>query len=74
VNQCFTYTRSKGKGKAIPLQDVGRPLGLQEFEDPRITSQSAREGSKVVSSTNRLFLHPPPPPHPPGNIPTTLFC
>lgn len=60
MNQCFAYTCSKGKGKVIPLQDVGRPLGLQEVEDPRITNQSAREGSNVVSCTNRLSLPPSP--------------
>ena len=37
------------------------PLGLQEFEAPRISRQSAHEGGKVVNPTHR-------PPLPPGDI------
>jgi len=40
---------------------LDRPLGLQKAEAPRISRQSAHEGGKVVSTTNR-------PPLPPGDI------
>ena len=49
-----------------PITDLDRPWGLQEVELPYF-SQSAHEGSKVVSPTHR-------PPLPPGNIPGTHFC
>jgi hypothetical protein len=45
------------KGKAIPL-GLDRLLELQEGEDPRISTQSAHEGGKVVSPTHMLPLHP----------------
>ena len=35
----------EGKGKAIPLQALGRPLGFQEVEAPRISRQSALEST-----------------------------
>jgi hypothetical protein len=31
---------------------VNRPLGIQDFEAPRISRQSGHEGGKVVSSTH----------------------
>ena len=43
--------------KAI-LLDVDRPLGLQEFEAPRISRQSAHEGCKTVSPIHRPSLTP----------------
>jgi hypothetical protein len=55
------------KGKAIPLQALGRLLGFQEVEAPRISRQSALEGGMVVSPTHRPSL-------PPGRIPGTHFC
>jgi len=42
-------------------------LGLQEFEAPRISGQSAHKRVKVVSPKHR-------PPLPPGDIPGTHFC
>ena len=42
-------------------------LGLQEFEAPRISRQSAHEGGKVVSSTHR-------PPLLPRGYSGDLFC
>jgi hypothetical protein len=56
----------KGKGKAFPLQALDRPLGFQEVQAPRISTQSAHEGGKV-SPTHRPSL-------PPGRIPGTHFC
>ena len=49
---------SKGKGKAIPLQALCRPLGFQEVEAPKIYRQSALEDGKVVSLTHRPPLPP----------------
>jgi len=46
---------------------LDKPLGLQEVEPPRISRQSALEGSKVVSPTHRA-------PIPPTGIRGTLFC
>ena len=43
-----------------------RPSGLQEVEAPRISRQSAHEGSKAASPTHRPSL-------PPGKIPGTHF-
>ena len=54
----------KGKGKAFPLQALGRPLGFQDVEAPRISRQSAHECGKVVNPKDR-------PPLPPGKIPGT---
>jgi hypothetical protein len=55
------------QGKDIPLQALGRPLGFQEVEAPRISRHSEHEGGKVVSPKHRPFL-------PPGRIPGTHFC
>jgi hypothetical protein len=52
------HIKEKGKGKAIPLQALDRPLGLQEGRAPRISRQSALEGGKVVSPTHRPILPP----------------
>jgi hypothetical protein len=57
----------KGKGKAFPLQALGRPLGFQEVEAPRISRQSAHEGDKVVALRTGRLYHP-------GRIPGTHFC
>jgi hypothetical protein len=57
----------KGKGKAIPITGLDRPLGLQEVEARRISRHLAHEGGKVVSPMHRLPL-------PPGDIPGTHFC
>jgi hypothetical protein len=35
-----------------------KSLGLQEVKTPRISRQSAQEGGKHVSPTNRPSLHP----------------
>jgi len=53
--------------KSIAYKSLDRPLGLQEFETPRISRQSANEGGKIVSPTYRPPLHP-------GYIPGTHFC
>ena len=56
----YTYTK-------LYLYRIGRPLGLQNVEAPRISRQSAHEGGKVVSPIQR-------PPLPPGDTPITHFC
>jgi hypothetical protein len=38
--------------------DLDRPLALQEVEAPRVSTQSAREGGKVVSRRHRPLLAP----------------
>jgi len=43
------------------------PLGIQDVVAPRISSQLANEGGKVVRPTHRLPL-------PPGYTPGTYFC
>lgn len=43
---------------------VDRPLGLQDFEVPRIHRKSAHESGKVISPLHRA-------PSPPGDIPGT---
>jgi hypothetical protein len=55
------------EGKAILLQAFDRLLRFQEVEAPRISTQSALEGGKVVSPTHRPSL-------PPEKIPGTHFC
>jgi hypothetical protein len=52
--------------KTIPLQGLGRPLGLQMVEPRRISKLSPHECGDV-SHTHR-------PPLTPGNIPGTHFC
>ena len=48
------------EGKVVQQSYTGldRPLGLLEFEAPRISIQSAHEGGKVVSPTHRPPLPP----------------
>ena len=48
---CGTADRS-----SHPLTGLGRPLGLQEIEAPRITRQSAYEKDKFVNHTHRSPL------------------
>jgi len=47
----------KVKGKAIPLQAYSGPEGSRSLRLPD-SRQSAHEGGKVVSPSNRLPLHP----------------
>ena len=53
-------------GESCPITDLDSPLGLQEVQAPRIYSQSAHEGGKVVSPTYR-------PPLPPRGYPWYSF-
>jgi hypothetical protein len=53
--------------QSYPITVLDRPLGLQEVEASRISRQSAHEGGKFVSPTQRPHL-------PPGDIPGTHFC
>jgi hypothetical protein len=53
------------KKKSNPITGLDRPWGFQ-VDAPRISRQSAREGGKFVSPTNRSLL-------PPVNIPGTHF-
>jgi len=60
------FDRSKGKGKAVPLQawsdpEDSRKLGFPDF------MTTAQDGVKIVSLTHR-------PPLPPGYAPGTHFC
>jgi hypothetical protein len=55
------------KTKAFPLQALGRPLGFQEVEAPRISGKSALEGGRTVSPRHRPSL-------PLGKISGTHFC
>ena len=50
----------------IPL-DLNRPLGLLEFETPRISRHSAPKSCKAIILKHR-------PPLPTGDIPGTHFC
>jgi hypothetical protein len=43
---------------SYPFIGLGRPLGLQEVEAPRISRQLAHEGGKVVSRKHRPPLLP----------------
>ena len=54
---CKIQTKVK-KVKSFPATGLDRPLGFQEVEIPRISRQSAHEGSKVVSPTHRPSLYP----------------
>jgi hypothetical protein len=47
-----------------PCTGLGRPLGYQQVEAPRISTKSVHEGGKVFSAMHR-------PPLPPGYIPGT---
>jgi hypothetical protein len=51
----------------LSLYRLERPLGLQDFEAPRIARKSVHEGGKVVSPKHR-------PPLTPGDIAGTHFC
>jgi hypothetical protein len=53
--------------KNYPITGLDRALGLQEFEVPRISRQSAHEYSEVVNSTHR-------PPLPLRRYPGAHFC
>ena len=59
-------SKSKGKGKAVPLQAWSGPEGSRKlrFLDFITTAEGC---GKVVSLTHR-------PPLPPGNTPGTHFC
>jgi hypothetical protein len=41
---------------SCPITDLHRPLGIQKVDAPRISNQSALEGGKVVSPTQRMPL------------------
>ena len=58
--------KSKGKGKAVPLQAWSDPEGSSKlsFSDFMTTAQ---DGGKVISLTHRSPLLP-------GNAPCTHFC
>ena len=58
--------KSKGKGKAVPLQSWSGPEGSRRLRLPDFMT-TAQDGGKVVSLTYR-------PPLPPGNTPGTHFC
>ena len=50
----------QGKARySYPCTGLERHLGLQDVEAPRISTQSAHEGRKVVSSIHWPQLHPP---------------
>ena len=57
----------KVEAKSYPYTDLDWPLGLQKIEAPRISTQLAREGSKVLIPTHRPSL-------PPGVISGTHIC
>ena len=50
--------------ESYPCTGLGRPLGFQQVEAPRISTKSAHEGGKVISAVHR-------PPLSPGDIPST---
>jgi len=55
----FQKTKSFGQlgaNESYPYTSLDRPLGLQEFETPGISRQSAHEGGKAVSPTHQLSL------------------
>jgi hypothetical protein len=60
------WVRSKGKGKAVPLQAWSDPEGSRKLRCPDFMIM-AQDGGKVVSLTHR-------PPLLPGNTPGTHFC
>ena len=52
----------QGKARySYPYKGLERHLGLQEVDAPRISTQSAHDGGKVVSSNYWLQLQPLPP-------------
>jgi hypothetical protein len=52
----YLQPRTYVYANSYPCTDLGRLLGLQVFETPRIPRQSARECSKVVSATHLPLL------------------
>jgi len=44
------------EGVGYPITGLNRPVGLQEFEAPRISIKSAREGGKAAFATHEIFL------------------
>ena len=58
--------RSKGKGKAVPLQAWSGPEGSRKLRFPDFMT-TAQDGDKVVNLTHC-------PPLPPGNAPGIHFC
>ena len=61
-----SYSKGKGKGKAVPLQTWSGPEGSRKLRFPDNMTM-AQDGGKVVSPTHL-------PPLPPGNAPGTHFC
>ena len=64
IATCSYYSKKKGKGKATPLQALGRPLGFQEVEAPRI-SRHLKVVRLSALRTGRLYSQ--------GKIPGTHF-
>jgi hypothetical protein len=58
--------KANGKGKAVPLQAWGGPVGSRKLMLPDFMT-TAQDGGKVISLRHR-------PPLPPGNTPGTHFC
>jgi len=58
-------SRSKGKGKAVPLQAWSGEEGSRKLEFPDLMTTA--QGGGKVSLTQR-------PPLPPGNTPGTYLC
>ena len=59
-------SKSKGKGKAVPLQAWSGPEGSRKLRFPDFVT-TAQDCGKFVSLTHRSPL-------PPGNAPGTYFC
>ena len=62
----FLHSLASDVKKNYPITGLDRALGLREFEVPRISRQSAHEGSEVVNSTRR-------PPLPTGDTLVLIF-
>jgi hypothetical protein len=58
--------KSKGKGKAVPLQTWSVPEGSRKLKFPDFIT-TAQDGGKVVRLMHRQPL-------PPGNKPDVHFC
>jgi hypothetical protein len=58
--------RSKGKGKAVPLQAWSGPEDSRKLRFPDFMT-TAQDGGKVVNLTHRPRI-------PPGNTPGTHLC
>jgi len=50
------------------MNGLDLPLGLQEVEAPRISSESAHESGNIVNLTHPVAFTPQ------GDIPSTHFC